>query len=108
MKSGGVRRRRQKQLTLFPLTPIEQVLELFRKYNHYSLKELKTTMWLKLQEDEISEQIIDNALKIYQEKCFTDHKAPHPNYFIKICNTLQREMTKQEELDFTTPFGRMI
>ena len=99
------------QLSLIPLSPLEEVLILFQKYNHYSLRKLKPTLELKLKD--VPEEVMKEALIIYQKKAYEGQKAPHPNYYITICINSQRKIPQKkkpedENESFSLPLGRMI
>ena len=101
------------KLEKLPLTPVEQVLEIFRKVNHYSLKKLLPLLQLKLKEKEISIEVMEKALIVYQKKALDEKKAPHPNYYITVCVNLQKDnphsyKPEHEDESFVTPLARMI
>jgi len=68
---------------------VHEVLRTYIGYNKFNLFGLAPNMCSKI--ENISNEIINQALSIYKQKAQKDHKAPHPNYFITICNRLNEE-----------------
>lgn len=86
-----------------------KVLEIYRKSTKRNNLRYGQEYCEKLKD--VKKQTITRALSIYQKKAELDGKAPHPNYFIATCLSLDKEIHAGVGRDENEPLiimGRLI
>ena len=87
------------------VTIIDEVFELHRRSNHYSIKKRNPALYENIVKEtkNIPLDILQKSYDIYKDVKQDNNKIPHPNYFLKIAKG-----TKLTDVETKQIWGKII
>jgi len=73
---------------------IDKIFEIHRKSHHFSIKKTQPKIYEKIKEEikSASKKNLEEAFMAYKASADKAGKAPHPNYFLKVVQRLEKEL----------------